>query len=87
MQIIFNIFWQRPAALFFFALRWILMSDAVTCTIPGAKRPAQVEENVRAADLQPLPDAMMTKFARCTTVLFVRRCIITGEFSPLEVAL
>lgn len=37
------------------------MSDAVTCAIPGAKRPAQVEENVRAADLPPLPDAAMTK--------------------------
>jgi aryl-alcohol dehydrogenase-like predicted oxidoreductase len=44
-----------------FALRWILMFDAVTCTIPGAKRPAQVEENVRAADLPPLPDATMAK--------------------------
>ncbi|MDH4138298.1 MAG: aldo/keto reductase, partial [Anaerolineae bacterium] len=44
-----------------FALRWILRSDAVTCTIPGAKRPAQVEENVRAADLPPLPDATMAK--------------------------
>ncbi|HLO27717.1 MAG TPA: aldo/keto reductase [Anaerolineales bacterium] len=36
------------------ALRWILMSPAVTCAIPGAKRPAQVEENVAAADLPPL---------------------------------
>jgi aryl-alcohol dehydrogenase-like predicted oxidoreductase len=43
------------------ALRWILMSDAVTCAIPGAKRPAQVEENVRASDLAPLSDAQMTK--------------------------
>ncbi|HEX9388133.1 MAG TPA: aldo/keto reductase [Anaerolineales bacterium] len=33
------------------ALRWILMSPAVTCAIPGAKRPPQVEENVSAADL------------------------------------
>ena len=42
-----------------FALRWILMFDAVTCAIPGAKRPAQVEENVRAADLPPLsPETM-----------------------------
>ncbi len=38
------------------ALRWILMSPAVTCAIPGAKRPAQVEENVRAADQPPLSD-------------------------------
>jgi aryl-alcohol dehydrogenase-like predicted oxidoreductase len=37
-----------------FALRWILMFDAVTCAIPGAKRPAQVEENASAADLAPL---------------------------------
>lgn len=36
------------------ALRWILMSPPVTCAIPGAKRPAQVEENVAAADLPPL---------------------------------
>ncbi len=41
------------------ALRWILMSDAVTCAIPGAKRPAQVEENVAAADLPPLPAQTM----------------------------
>ncbi len=36
-----------------FALRWILMFDAVTCTIPGAKRPSQEEDNVRAADFPP----------------------------------
>jgi aryl-alcohol dehydrogenase-like predicted oxidoreductase len=33
-----------------FALRWILMAEEVTCAIPGAKRPAQVEENAAAAD-------------------------------------
>jgi len=42
-----------------FALRWILMFDAVTCVIPGAKRPGQVEENVRAADLPQLSDSTM----------------------------
>jgi aryl-alcohol dehydrogenase-like predicted oxidoreductase len=42
-----------------FALRWILMFDAVTCVIPGAKRPDQVDENVRAADLPPLPASSM----------------------------
>jgi aryl-alcohol dehydrogenase-like predicted oxidoreductase len=36
------------------ALRWILMFDAVSCAIPGAKRPAQAEDNVAAADLPPL---------------------------------
>lgn len=44
-----------------FALRWILMFDAVTCAIPGAKKEAQVEENVRAADLPPLSDATMQR--------------------------
>jgi aryl-alcohol dehydrogenase-like predicted oxidoreductase len=43
------------------ALRWILMFDAVICAIPGAKRPAQVEENVRASDLPPLSEAQMVK--------------------------
>jgi len=37
-----------------FALRWILMFDAVTCAIPGGKRPDQVTENCRASDLPPL---------------------------------
>ena len=43
------------------ALRWILMSPAVTCAIPGAKRPSQVEENVTAADLPSLSSKTMTK--------------------------
>jgi aryl-alcohol dehydrogenase-like predicted oxidoreductase len=43
------------------ALRWILMHDAVTCAIPGAKRPEQVDDNVAAADLPPLSDADMAK--------------------------
>jgi aryl-alcohol dehydrogenase-like predicted oxidoreductase len=42
-----------------FALRWILMFDAVTCAIPGGKRPAQVEENCAAADLPALPEDAM----------------------------
>lgn len=42
-----------------FALRWILMFDAVTCAIPGAKRPSQAEENFSAADLPPLSDKVM----------------------------
>lgn len=41
------------------ALRWILMFPAVTCAIPGAKRPAQVEENLKAANLPPLSEATM----------------------------
>ena len=42
-----------------FALRWILMFDAVTCAIPGAKVTAQVEENVRTADSPALADETM----------------------------
>jgi aryl-alcohol dehydrogenase-like predicted oxidoreductase len=41
------------------ALRWILMFDAVTCAIPGAKRSSQAEANALAADLPPIPDAGM----------------------------
>ena len=43
------------------ALRWILMFPAVTCAIPGAKRPSQVEENVAAADLPALSDETMNQ--------------------------
>jgi aryl-alcohol dehydrogenase-like predicted oxidoreductase len=43
-----------------FALRWILMFDAVTCAIPGAKRPAQVDENFVAADLPSISEETMT---------------------------
>jgi aryl-alcohol dehydrogenase-like predicted oxidoreductase len=42
-----------------FSLRWILMFDAVTCAIPGAKRPEQAAENCAAADLPPLSEAAM----------------------------
>lgn len=42
------------------ALRWILMHDAVTCAIPGGKRRAQVEENVRSGDLPPLDEEQMS---------------------------
>jgi aryl-alcohol dehydrogenase-like predicted oxidoreductase len=44
-----------------FALRWILMFDAVSCAIPGAKRPSQVENNVQAADCPPLTEDQMTR--------------------------
>jgi aryl-alcohol dehydrogenase-like predicted oxidoreductase len=37
-----------------FALRWVLMFDAVSCAIPGGKRPEQVADNCRASDLAPL---------------------------------
>jgi aryl-alcohol dehydrogenase-like predicted oxidoreductase len=42
-----------------FALRWILMYDAITCAIPGARTPAQAEDNARAASVAPLSDETM----------------------------
>jgi aryl-alcohol dehydrogenase-like predicted oxidoreductase len=47
-----------------FALRWILMWDAVTCAIPGAKRPAQARDNAAAADLPPIPADTMAAIRR-----------------------
>ncbi len=42
-----------------FALRWILMNDAVTVVIPGAKTPEQARANAAAVDLAPLSDEVM----------------------------
>jgi aryl-alcohol dehydrogenase-like predicted oxidoreductase len=42
-----------------FALRWILMHDAVSCAIPGAKRPEQVADNCAASDLPRLSGRLM----------------------------
>ena len=44
-----------------FALRWILMHQAVSCAIPGGKNPSQVEDNVAAAGLPPLSDGEMER--------------------------
>lgn len=41
------------------ALRWILMFDAVTCAIPGAKNPDQVKMNAASSDMPALPGATM----------------------------
>jgi len=41
------------------ALRWILMFDAVSVVIPGASREEQVRSNVAAAKLAPLTAAQM----------------------------
>jgi aryl-alcohol dehydrogenase-like predicted oxidoreductase len=42
-----------------FALAWILTQPAVSCVIPGAKRPSQVVENCGAADLPGLSPATL----------------------------
>ena len=45
------------------ALRWVLMFPEVSAAIPGARTPSQVEENVRAVSLPPLPNADMRRAA------------------------
>jgi aryl-alcohol dehydrogenase-like predicted oxidoreductase len=55
------------------ALRWILEFPAVTCAIPGAKRPAQVAENIAASDLPPLSADAMKKI----------RAIYDAQIRPL----
>jgi aryl-alcohol dehydrogenase-like predicted oxidoreductase len=47
-----------------FALRWILMFEAVSCAIPGAKRPEQVVENCSASGLEPLSRQAMDTVRR-----------------------
>jgi aryl-alcohol dehydrogenase-like predicted oxidoreductase len=43
------------------ALRWILMHPEVSCAIPGAKRPDQLEENLDAAQMPPLSGETMAR--------------------------
>jgi aryl-alcohol dehydrogenase-like predicted oxidoreductase len=47
-----------------FALRWILMFDAVSCAIPGGKRREQVSENCAASDVPPLSQETMRAVRR-----------------------
>jgi aryl-alcohol dehydrogenase-like predicted oxidoreductase len=44
-----------------FALRWILMHEAVSVVIPGAKNVRQALDNTAAADLPPLADDVMAR--------------------------
>ncbi len=43
------------------ALRWILMFDAVSVVIPGARNAAQARSNAEAAELPPLKPEVMTE--------------------------
>jgi len=42
-----------------FALRWILMADAVSVVIPGARNGEQAKANAAAASLPPIPENVM----------------------------
>jgi aryl-alcohol dehydrogenase-like predicted oxidoreductase len=54
-----------------FALRWILMFRAVTCTIPGARTPEQIRANAAAAYLPPI-DALHMAAVRDVYDEFIR---------------
>ena len=45
------------------ALRWILMHDAVSTIIPGARSPEQARANAAAADLPALDEEAMARIA------------------------
>ena len=42
-----------------YALRYVLMHDAISCVIPGASKVSQVESNIRAANQAPLTKKQM----------------------------
>ncbi|HEU0039454.1 MAG TPA: aldo/keto reductase, partial [Verrucomicrobiae bacterium] len=56
-----------------FALRWILGFPAVTCAIPGAKRPAQVTDNIAASGLPSLSKVSLKRIGK----------IYDGQIKPL----
>ena len=49
------------------ALRWILMDEAVSVVIPGARNPGQALSNIAAASLPPLSPQVMEAVARIYT--------------------
>jgi aryl-alcohol dehydrogenase-like predicted oxidoreductase len=63
----------KNATLAQLALRWILEYPAVTCAIPGAKRPSQAAENLAASGMKPLSKDAMKKID----------AIYTREIKPL----
>ena len=64
---------QPGATMAQLALRWILEFPAVTCAIPGGKRPSQVADNLAASDLPPLSASTMKKI----------RALYDAEIKPL----
>jgi aryl-alcohol dehydrogenase-like predicted oxidoreductase len=51
----------RPQVPSGWTMAQLALIPAVTCAIPGAKRPEQVEENIMAASLPPLPESTMER--------------------------
>jgi aryl-alcohol dehydrogenase-like predicted oxidoreductase len=56
-----------------YALRWILMFEAVSCAIPGGKNPAQVQDNAAASALPALSEAEMRQIAEIYDTLIRER--------------
>ena len=61
------------------ALRWILMHDAVSTVIPGARSPEQAQGNAAAAALPALDDGAMARSRRSTTSGSRRTCTSAGS--------
>jgi aryl-alcohol dehydrogenase-like predicted oxidoreductase len=57
----------RGATLAQWALRWVLMEEAVTCAIPGVRRASQVEDNLAAGELDELSPDVMRKVRQIYT--------------------
>jgi aryl-alcohol dehydrogenase-like predicted oxidoreductase len=55
-----NVF-NAPENLYQYAIKWILMFDAVSCVIPGASKVSQAEGNLGAAKLPGFSAAQMKK--------------------------
>jgi len=53
----------KGTAMAAFALRWILMNDAVTTVIPGARNADQAKGNAAAGDLPPIEEKTMAALA------------------------
>jgi aryl-alcohol dehydrogenase-like predicted oxidoreductase len=62
-----------------FALRWILMEDAVSTVIPGARNAAQAQANSRASALPALPRKRWMRCEKSTASASRNTCITAGK--------
>lgn len=64
------------------SLRYIASFPAVTCSIPGARRVRQVEQNVEAGSKGPLDAGLLSALARLYATdgkPFVHQTLVTGR--------
>jgi len=67
-----------------FAIKWILMNDAVSCTIPGGRRPEQVVDNATASELADLDPETMRKWRKSIINTLGSLFIIYGDPTRAE---